>query len=192
MAKKKSPSILAREKLAKEKRIRKNYARLKKAGFSPYDASSMRYGSKEKIRTAIKTKTRPTISQKHQEAGGGSGKRYSHLDTYQKAVPLDSRHIGAIKKSDYQLITDTSPTKYLLKYTYKMTYITVDKDGVETRKFIIQVGDKIQTKRQLKDWAWKILDRENEDKEGSIYHAKPIKSSIEFVSAYINNHEELS
>jgi len=73
-----------------------------------------------------------------------------------------------------------------------MTYITVDKDGVETRKFIIQVGDKIQTKRQLKDWAWKILDRENEDKEGSIYHAKPIKSSIEFVSAYINNHEELS
>jgi len=109
MAKKKSPSILAREKLAKEKRIRKNYARLKKAGFSPYDASSMRYGSKEKIRTAIKTKTRPTISQKHQEAGGGSGKRYSHLDTYQKAVPLDSRHIGAIKKSDYQLITDTSP-----------------------------------------------------------------------------------
>lgn len=181
MAKKKSPSVLAREKLATDKRLKKNYARLKKAGFSSYDASSMRYGSKEKIRTAIKTKTRPEISTKAQKSGGGSGTRYRNLDTYQPAAPLETHHVGRIKNSDYTVISNKSSVKYLNEYSYKMTYLTVDKYGVETRKFFTYGDSKQMNKGELKEFVWNRLNIPSLDTE---YEAKPVKSSIEFVSAY--------
>jgi len=197
MAKHKSPSILKREKLATDKRLKKNYARLRKAGFSTYDAGSMRYGSRDKIRTAIATKQRPSISPTHQKSGGGSGVRYKHLDTFQKAPPISVVHKGRIKKSDYEIVNMDSERKYLNNYTYKITYITVDAQGIETRKFITYgTGETINgkpamdgkpiTKASLKQWAWDTL---NEPGNVSEYQAKPLKRSIEFLSAHYSSDE---
>jgi len=184
MAKHKSPSVLKREKLATDKRLKKNYARLRKAGFSTYDAGSMRYGSRDKIRTAIKTKTRPAISPTHQKSGGGSGVRYKHLDTFQKAYPISAAHKGRIKQADYEIVNMDSERKYLSNYTYKMTYITVDAQGIETRKFITYGSSEIMTKGELKQWAWDTL---NEPGNVSEYQAKPLKRSIEFLSAHYSS-----
>ena len=55
----------------RNERLRRNYKRLREAGFSSAEASRLRCASEEKIRQAIETRTMPMKDPYRQAAGKG-------------------------------------------------------------------------------------------------------------------------
>lgn len=173
---------------AKQAELKANYARLRDAGYSPNEAARIRSSSPSTINKALSNspksfrEARP-LSEKHSRAATGLGTRYQKKDTYQQAAVEYVPHRGRIKASDYQEIGPGSDRNFENQWAYTMTYVTVDKDGIETRKYFTILPDEKMNKSQLKKF---VYDQCNEAGKISRYEARISKSSIELVGAYHN------
>lgn len=180
MASKRSP--------AKQAELKANYTRLRESGYSPKEASRLRSASPDTIRTALNTNPRSfrqakPLSERHARSGGGGGERYKKLNSFQPAPTLDYKvHKGRIKASDYEEITPQSDRVYANEWAYKMTYIVVDKNGIETRKYFTILPDEKMNKKQLKQFVSDHCQGSSESR----YQAKIIKGSIELIGMYHN------
>lgn len=176
---------------AKQAELKANYKRLRESGYSPEDAARLRSASNKTIDQALHTnpkafrQERP-VSERHSRAATGMGNRYKKQDTYQPAGTDYRAHRGRIKKSDYMDMAD-SDRNYDNNLAYLMTYITVDKYGVETRKYFTILPDEKMTLKQLKNF---VFENCNEKSKISQYDAKVKKTSIELIAAYQNEDYE--
>ena len=180
---------MAKRSDAKKAELKANYASLRAAGFSILDAQRLRSASKATVDQAVHTtpekfrQARP-LSERHARAGGGAGTRYKHLPTFQQSAPLEYPvHKGRIKNNDYIEIDADSERKYANAWAYKMTYVVVDENGLETRKFFTILPDEKMTKKELKEFVWENC---KEAFSAGTYAGKAVKSSIQLIGAYHN------
>lgn len=178
---------MAKRSIAKKSELKAAYAELRAAGFSILEAQRLRSSSKSTVGQAVHTtpekfrQDRP-LSERHARAGGGAGTRYKHFDTFQQASPLDYPvHKGRIKNSDYIEIDENSDRKFANAWAYKMTYIVVDANGIETRKFFTILPDNKMTKKDLKAFVWEKC----QEAAGS-YTGKLVKGTIQLIGACHN------
>jgi hypothetical protein len=176
---------MAKRSPAKQAELKANYARLRDAGYSAKDASRLRSASPTTINQALHTtpqafREKRPVSEKHARAGGGAGSRYKKLDTHQPAALEYVPHKGRIKNSDYINMSEAD-RNYDNNLAYLMSYIAVDKYGVETRKYFTILPDEKMTLRQLRAFVYKNCDDQGKI---STYQAKVKKSSIDLIAAY--------
>lgn len=180
---------MAKRSKAKQAELKVNYNKLREAGYSPKEASRLRSASPETINNALNTNPRTfrqskPLSERHARAGGGQGERYKKKDTFKPSPPTPYKvHKGRITKKDYEIITPQSERVYQNTWAYKLTYLTVDKYGIEQRKYFTVLPDEKMTKKQLKDFVWENCA---ESKNVGYYQAKCVKSSIELIGIYYN------
>jgi hypothetical protein len=180
---------MAKRSAAKQAELKVNYNKLREAGYSPKEASRLRSASPATINQALHTQPKKfrevkPLSEKHARAGGGSGERYKKKESYQPTGPDQyTHHKGRIKNSDYQTITPDSERVFHNTWAYRMTYVTVDRYGIEQRKYFTILPDEKMNKKQLKEFVLKNCEN---PANLSYYKSKIVRGSIELIGAYYN------
>lgn len=179
---------MAKRSKQRQAELKVNYTKLREAGYSPKEASRLRSASNETIKNALHTTPKhfrevKPLSEKHARAGGGHGTRHQRKSGFQPAPPAYPPIKGRIKKSDYRPMED-APVPFDNDIAYLMTYVTVDRNGVETRHYFTILPDEKMTQKELKDF----VKRECQ-KPGNIstYQSKLVTNSIQLVGAYLRD-----
>lgn len=181
----------------RNERLRRNYKRLRDAGFSSAEASRLRGASEEKIRQAIKTRTMPMKDPYRQAAGKGQtadtiprrvleiwereqrrkkGRRPSKVDII--GTPPTNIIKGHIK---YEKSGTGDIPHYLSRYTYKIAYQVRHPNGSLEWKYITFTSHTKKYKYEL----WEELERLMSDRTISKkYDSQFVSGSAVLVGAY--------
>lgn len=160
----------------RKEEIKRNYARLRQAGFSVLDSQRLRTASDYTIEKAIATGQREPLQERYQKAGRG--------ETYKsEAYTPYEYHTGRIKNSDYQDVTEGEGKMYRSAYAYLMTYEVADKKGNRERKYYTLLSDEKLTKKEIVSQMMEDIGSSDMISE---YEKTPVKNSIKLIQAYVN------
>lgn len=179
---------MAKRSPARQAELKVNYTKLREAGYSPKEASRLRSASNDTITKALHTNPKKfrdikPLSEKHARSGGGQGTRHTKKGGFQAAPPTYPPIKGRIKKSDYQPM-ENAPVPFDNDIAYLMTYVTVDRNGVETRHYFTILPDEKMTQKALKDFV-----KQECQNPGNIstYQSKLVTNSVQLIGAYIRD-----
>lgn len=160
----------------RNERLRRNYKRLRDAGFSSAEASRLRGASEDKIRQAIRTRTMPPKDPYRQAAGRKKGRRSAKVDIIGKP-PTDIIK-GHIK---YEKSGTGDIPHYLSRYTYKIAYQVRHPNGSLEWKYITFTSHTKKYKYEL----WEELESLMSDRTISKkYDSQFVSGSAVLVGAY--------
>lgn len=183
-------------------RMKENYARLRKAGFTAAEATRFRNASEEKIRIAIKTGKLPEKDPLKAAAGAGRTKEtvsQKEIEQYKKSIekwlgevkPKPKRGVPDLPDGWYKvpekngrLIHENAANHPLVQYisnnTYVVAYCVKHRDGTKEWKVMTFTHDRELTKAQLLD----MVEREFILPNTGRYDSKVMKSSYTIIGAY--------
>jgi len=176
---------MAKRTPARQAELKVNYHKLRNAGYSPKEASRLRSASNDTIKSALRSTPKQfrqakPLSTKHSAAGGGQGTRHTKKGGFQAAPPTYPPIKGRIKNSDFQPM-ENAPVPFDNNLAYLMSYVTVNKDGIETRHYFSILPDDKMNQKQLKDFVKEICQEPGNISE---YQSKLVISSIVLIGAY--------
>lgn len=176
----------------RNQRRKENYAALRAAGFSPSEADRIKGARQDIVEHAIRTKQLPEVNPVKQAASKGLSKAEAGI-TKTKVQSWEQSFrqwrgqgpaVGARPRVQYVNVLETEGVpNFLSRYSYTMSFWTVDAEGNRVQKIITITSDTELNKADLVEEVRNdILPRNAQKYKGS----KVLVSTIQREKAFYN------
>jgi hypothetical protein len=172
----------------RNERLKENYQKLRKAGYSAAEATRLRGAGDFKIKSAIRTGTLPPVDPIKKAARTKEEITPARRQEYRESLKVWRERVKDFPPYDIQkgkIIYENPPENktYYSKYSYIITYQVIDPQGNKEWKVITITSDRPLYKKDL----WQIMNEEIFPPQAGKYNTKIVRNSYALVSAYLGN-----